>query len=228
MDRVILNNYLDDPKSVMDEIRSLPPAAWNEYKNPFERKMTLNKVKKYKSQVMMNMARADTCWWVSRLLDVPIEYGDISHYGGVFIYNKDSYLKPHCDAGRHPVTKQHKVATACLYLTPAILYFYKGDPVWFDKPLIHHIDQIVHAPANSLVLFQNHDTAWHEVPTTSQQRIVITVSYLAPPNYEDPRFMNRRTRAYFARHMSVSDSPELAELRIKRASEEHHQEVYRV
>lgn len=247
MDRIVLNNYLDDPQSVMDEIQSLPPAAWNEYKNPFERKLALNKTKydddSFKAQVdsgafyirdgplmqpMINMAHADTCWWISRLLDVPIECGDINHYGGVFIYNSSDYLKPHCDAGKHPVTKQHKVATACLYLTPAILYFYKGDPVWFDSPLIHHIDQIVHAPANSLVLFQNHDTAWHEVPTTSQQRIVITVSYLAPPNYEDPRFMNRRTRAYFARHMSVPDSPELAELRIKRASEEYHQEVYRV
>lgn len=233
MDRIVLNNYLDDPQSIMDEVQSLPPAAWNEYKNPFERKMAakitgLNGEINPLWNIMRGLISSGTSWWVSRLLDVPIEYGDLQQYGGVFIYNSSDYLKPHCDAGRHPQTKQHKVATACLYLTPAILYFYKGDPVWFDSPLIHHIDQIVHAPANSLVLFQNHDTAWHEVPTTSQQRIVITVSYLASPNYEDPRFMNRRTRAYFARHMSVPDSPELAELRIKRASEEHHQEVYRV
>lgn len=240
MDKIIIKDYLDDPQVFLDEIFKdyKYNHRYDRYDNPFERKWVMRRP--FPSVILHvtdRLIRPDTCWWVQRLLDVPIEYGDVQHYGGVFVYGitgsvdnaSGDYLKPHCDAGVHPYNGQHKVATACLYLTPAVLYFYKGDPVWFDKPLVHRIDQVLHIPANSLVLFTNHDTAWHEVPlsTTNQPRAVITVSYMAPSDFKDPRFMNTRTRAYFARHMSVLDSPELAELRELRASEEHHQEVYR-
>lgn len=234
MDRLVIENYLDDPQTVLNEI-----LAWHVaepdclYDNPFEKKWVLDKQQYTRSIigiVMDAMIRHETCWWVQRLLNIPIDYGDVRHYGGVFVYQHNDYLKPHCDAGIHPYNGQRKVATACLYLTPATLYFYKGDVVWLDNPLIHHIDQILHIPANSLVLFKNHDTAWHEVPliTNNQPRAVITVSYMAPPDFKSPFFMNQRTRAYFARHMSIPDSKELAELRDKRASEEHHESVYRM
>lgn len=251
MDKLVIKNYLDDPQGVLDFIETSIREEddwWYRYQNSFESKWAIDK-QRYDDtklnqqvldnafyvtnpllfQVMLNLAHPDTCWWVQRLLDVPIEYGDVQHYGGVFVYGNGDYLKPHCDAGIHPYDGQHKVATACLYLTPAVLYFYKGDPAWFDKPLVHHIDQVLHIPANSLVLFTNHDTAWHEVPlvTSPEPRAVITVSYMAPSDFKDPRFMNTRTRAYFARHMSILDSPELAELRELRASEEHHRSVYR-
>lgn len=251
MDRLVIENYLDDPQNVLDFIETSirkEDGWWYRYENPFESKWAIDK-ERYDDysinqqvdagifyvtdsllyQVMLQLVHPFTCWWVQRLLGIPIDYGDIRHYGGVFVYQHNDYLKPHCDAGIHPYNSQRKVATACLYLTSATLYFYKGDVVWLDKPLIHHIDQILHIPANSLVLFQNHDTAWHEVPlvTGPEPRAVITVSYLAPLDFKDPRFMNTRTRAYFARHMSATDSPELAELRDKRASEEYHQEVYR-
>lgn len=232
MDRIIIKEYLDDPQNVLDEaLTFLKDQRYDRYNNPFEQKWTLRKLNLVATnlqEVLISLSDSDTCWWISRLLDVPIEYGDVQHYGGVFVYDNGDYLKPHCDAGIHPQNKQHKVVTACLYLTPAVLYFYKGDVCWLDKPLIHRIDQVLHIPANSLVLFTNHDTAWHEVPPVTDTRVVITVSYLAPEGFSDPRFLNQRTRAYFARHMSIPDTPELAELRDKRASEEHHQEVYRV
>lgn len=252
MDRLVIKDYLDDPQNVLDFIETSireTDSWWYRYENPFESKWALDKQNyddtKFNQQVaagtfyitdpllfqvMLKLVHPNVCWWVQRLLDVPIEYGDVQHYGGVFVYGNGDYLKPHCDAGVHPVNQQHKVATACLYLTPAVLYFYKGDVVWLDKPVIHRIDQILHVPANSLVLFQNHDTAWHEVPvvTGPEPRAVITVSYMAPPDFKDTRFMNMRTRAYFARHMSIPDSPELADMRERRASEEFHQEVYRV
>lgn len=235
MDRIIIKDYLSNPESFLEEIMgyySVYPQDYESfYNNPFEKKWVMNKREVLQSVIytaMRQLIDVRTCWWVQRLLDVPIEYGDVQHYGGVFVYDQGDYLKPHCDAGKHPSHGQHKVATACLYLTPATLYFYKGDVVWLDKPLIHHIDQVLHIPANSLVLFTNHDSAWHEVPPVTDTRVVITVSYMAPPDFKDPRFLNQRTRAYFARHMNIPDSSELALLRDKRASEEHHQEVYRV
>lgn len=241
MDRLVIKNYLDDPEvelatamaALEFTLSGRHEQQYDRYDNPFERKWTLKKDQLSNSRLqylLRDLAYHTTCWWVSRLLDVPIDHGDVRHYGGVFIYSTNDYLKPHVDAGRHPTNGQTKVATACLYLTPATLYFYRGDVAWFDKPLINHIDQVLHVPANSLVLFTNHDTQWHEVPiiTTKEPRVCITVSYLAPPDFKDPRFMNKRTRAYFARHMSLPDTPELAELRERRASEEHHASVYRV
>lgn len=233
MDRLIIKDYLDDPQNVLDFIflNTVYDSRYDRYDNPFEQKWTMRRpFPAILLTVTDRLIHPDTCWWVSRLLDIPIEYGDVQHYGGVFVYGNGDYLRPHCDAGVHPQNQQHKVATACLYLTPATLYFYKGDVVWLDKPVIHRIDQILHVPANSLVLFQNHDTQWHEVPvvTGPEPRAVITVSYIAPPDFKDPRFMNQRTRAYFARHMSATDTPELADMRERRASEEHHEEVYRV
>jgi hypothetical protein len=241
-DRVVLHNFLDDPQGVLDEIKSIDMTDFDCYKNPFESKWTLNK-EKYKPKVkilgdylppspiehaMHMLSWGESTWWVSHLLDVPIEYCDTTHYGGVFIYPPRSYLKPHVDAGRHPRSKQVKVATAVLYLTPAQLIFWKGEPAWYDSPTINQIDEVVNLQANDVIFFLNHDTAYHEVPIVgSQQRVCVTVSYIAPPDFKDPRFMNERTRAYFARHISHKDTSELAELRIRRSSEETFSEVYR-
>lgn len=229
MDRVIVPNFSDHLNIHLDCI--LQQDSFNRYNNPFERKATLQRpFPAIPLQLLDRLIRPDTCWWVSRLLNVPIEYGDINHYGGVFVYDKGDYLKSHVDAGRHPVNKQTKVATAVLYLTPAQIIFWKGEPAFLDAPIITQLDEVINIPANSCLFFLNHDQAYHEVPiiTNNYPRVCITVSYIAPEGFKDPRFINDRTRAYFARHMSHPDSPELAELRQLRASEEHHESVYRV
>lgn len=163
------------------------------------------------------------------MLDVPISHGDAYQYGGVFIYEPGGYLHTHLDAGRHPVTGRRKVATACLYLTPASLGFWRGDPGFLEEPLYDFMDDLVHVEASTLVLFSNHDEAYHGVPlVVGEPRVCITVSYMAPDGFEHPRFQNNRTRAYFARNKWEEDTSEIAELRKKRASEEHHEQVYRV
>ena len=255
MDRIVIKNYLDDYQEPLEEAITskyvetprVEPKWWYRYENPFERKWSLDKqvyndmifneqAKENRAiitdgiltGIMSRLAHSATCWWVSRLLDVPIEYGDINHYGGVFVYDVGDYLKPHVDAGLHPKSHQRKIATAVLYLTPAQLVFWKGDVAWLDSPTISQVDHVYNLPANTLVLFTNHDTQYHEVPVVrNEPRVCITVSYIAPPDFTDPRFMNQRTRAYFARHISQEDTPEIAQLRNKRASEEHHSEVYR-
>lgn len=167
-------------------------------------------------------------WWVSRLLDVPIASADWTHYGGVFIYNKGDYLRPHVDAGRHPKTKHVKVATAILYLTKAELMFWHGEPGYYQKPIVYQdFSESYIIEPGSLVLFANTDDAWHSVPQVSYgPRVCITCSYLAPDDFKDHRFSNTRTRAYFAR--MEWESTGLDDLREQRASEEHHEGVYRV
>lgn len=198
------------------------------YDNPFESKQFL--VDKANLPVHIHAAFAmlksgTTQWWISHLLGVPITTVDFSHYGGLFIYEPGDYLKPHVDAGMHPKHAMRKIATALLYLTPASLETYTGTKCTEPEPLVWSRDLHTYKPGD-LVIFSNHDTAWHGVPTVTERRVVLTVSYLAA-DLTNPRFTNPRTRAYFCKTTWEKETPELRELRSKRASEEEHSEVYR-
>lgn len=230
----ILNNFLD-PTLLRRTLLDIPRLPMARYDNPFERKSFLED----KGQLEPDIARAinelctqEAVKWVSRILDVPLDHADWPHYGGVFMYSKGDYLKPHVDAGIHPTKSLRKVATALLYLTPAEIQWYLGTDCTDSNPLILDEGLIDYVESNTLVLFTNTNWAWHGVPEvkdTTSKRIVLTVSYLAPASFENLVFTNPRTRAYFARcSWEGEDTPELAALRELRASEEQHAQVYRV
>lgn len=229
MQHYILHDFTDsDLRQARLEIGKL---SLNRYDNPFESKSFLeNKADLLEMPAlswMLDELRT-TPKTAQRLLNLPISHADWQHYGGLFVYNPGDFLAPHVDAGAHPKTGQRKVATICLYLTDAILSFWSGDScletdpeVWLESP--------VNVRAGEAVLFPNHDQAWHSVPRVqSSSRACMTLSYMAHDGFSHPRYQNPRTRAYFARRHGVPDTPEIAELRRKRASEEDHQEVYRV
>lgn len=224
----ILHNFIDYPWRALDEIEEL---ALGRYDNPFERKSFLEN--KDASALPATLAHAfneltshNTCKWVSRILDVPILYADMRHYGGVFVYEHGDYLAPHVDAGIHPIKGLRKIATALLYLTPSTLSTWAGDSVAdCEYPEVWACTDHYISP-NELVLFSNHDTAWHSVPLVSGgRRVVLTVSYMAPPEFSRIDFRNTHTRAYFAPIIGEPDP--YKDLRLKRVSEEHHSEVYR-
>lgn len=224
---IVLHNFSEaDVDRALQEVHSLKLSRYN---NPFERKSFLeNKLQTGPSLRWMfqELCSHTTCLWVQRLLDIPISYADFQHYGGLFIYDQGDYLEPHVDAGIHPKTGQHKVATACLYLTPATLSLWHGDDCTYEKPEVWLEEPYFYEP-NDCVLFANDDSAWHSVPlvTSSAPRVVLTISYMAPEGFNRLHYKNTRTRAYFARRHGINDG--LDELREQRASEEHHGEVYR-
>lgn len=203
------------------------------YANPFEAKSFLE----HKSDVIGSAAlsymfselrSSDMVRTVQRLTNLPISRADYRHYGGLFVYHPGDYLEPHVDAGVHPKTGERKVATACLYLTDAVLSMWRGDNCTLDDPEVW-LENPIQVRAGECILFTNDDSAWHSVPTVHiRQRVCLTVSYMADPGFTHSRYRNPRTRAYFARHYGKTDTPETALLRRQRASEEGHQGVYRM
>lgn len=210
-------------------------SAFNRYNNLFESKCFLEDKSvlpyaPYLNDAVRELASSDTCKWVSRLLDIPIFTADVRHYGGLFIYNHGDYLAAHVDAGMHPNKSLRKVATACLYLTPAILEFYRGDNCTDPDPYVWSKYNVQYVKPDQCVFFSNTNDAWHGVPKvteTHQGRVVLTVSYLAPPEFEHREYTNSRTRAYFARTAWDRETLQRAALRQARASETEHQKVYR-
>lgn len=202
------------------------------YDNPFERKSFLEHKEDMASSAALYYMRhelrgSEMQRLVQRLTNLPVERSDWVHYGGLFVYGAGDYLQPHVDAGIHPKTGERKVATACLYLTDASLLFWSGDNCLEHDPQVW-LPSAVSVRAGECVLFTNHDLAWHSVPIQQTgQRVCLTVSYMASTTFEHSRYQNSRTRAYFARRYGQTDTPELRELRLKRASEDSHQEVYR-
>src|ERR1700756_578895 len=171
----ILSNFLDYPARTLEEVDQL---ALSRYDNPFERKSFLEHKDGLSAALELAFAEltsSEACKWISRILDVPILYADRRQYGGVFVYEVGDYLKPHVDAGIHPHKKLRKVATALLYLTTATLSTYFGDSAAETSPVVYgRQDQFV--KPNDLVLFTNHDRAWHGVPpVTTTHRVVLTV-----------------------------------------------------
>lgn len=229
MTHFVLHDFA--PKPTLDmALIEVEYLGLRRYDNPFECKSFLEdkaECGEALASLFGLLLGQDMIRTVQRLLDLPIQNADYWHYGGLFVYEPGDYLAPHVDAGIHPTTKQRKVATACLYLTPAVLSFWAGDSCTQDDPEVWLEEPHLYKP-NDCVLFANDDSAWHSVPTTTKKRVVLTVSYMAHSTFDRQRYKNKRTRAYFARRHGVSDTPEMAALRQQRASEEHHAGVYRI
>lgn len=228
MQHFVLHQFTDI--DLDQAIREVNQLALRRYDNPFEQKDFLQDKTAIQDKPALHYALMElrqTVRTAAQLLDLPIAYTEWQHYGGLFVYRSSDFLQPHVDAGIHPKTGEHKVATIVLYLTPAVLSFWRGDQCTNPNPEVW-LEQPVYIKAGEAILFPNHDWAWHSVPVVQTQRVCLTLSYMAYSAFHDPRYQNQRTRAYFARRHGTKDTPEIAELRHKRASEEHHQEVYRI
>lgn len=230
------NHYILHQFSEADRERALKDIqrlSLPRYDNPFERKSFLEDKTAIAPSPSLLWMKEELCSYdmirlVRRLTNLPVEKADWRHYGGLFVYRTGDYLEPHVDAGVHPQTQERKVATAILYLTDASLMFWSGDPATQDDPEVW-LPTTIPVRAGEAILFTNHDMAWHSVPIiqSEEPRVCLTVSYMANPNFSHTRYQNKRTRAYFARRVGQSDTPEMQALRQQRASEEQHQEVYR-
>lgn len=225
----ILHHFTEiDLDRALEEVNQLPLQR---YYNPFERKSFLA------SKADM-LDSPSLCYCLdelrgsikvaSQLLNLPLYVVDWQHYGGLFVYRPGDYLAPHVDAGIHPRTGARKLATVVLYLTDATLSFWQGDSCLENTPEVW-LEQSVGLRAGDAIVFANHDSDWHSVPVvhSPEPRVCMTLSYMAYPGFKHSHYTNPRTRAYFAKRHGVPDTPEIAALRIARASEEEHERVYR-
>lgn len=207
---------------------SISDAYFTEYDNPFEKKevyhtkqpagvlgelLTLLEHQIYLAQVIFNYRL---------VLD------DLRHYAAIFRYDKGSKLDVHVDAGLDPETGLRKAVTAILYLNSVKeggeLEFWNGSSCISDKPEVFHTLCSVQPKAGRLVLFNNDDFAWHSVAQCNEFRGAITVSYMT----EDiSLFFNDRKKAFFIPRPEEQWTPEVIDLRDKRASESQAALVYR-
>ena len=229
----VIQRTLDFPEHTARQIITLLEYKFDRYNNPFERKWTMRKTGLdsdlyYHDLIYDRFMTTTACWWISNLLNVPIERAEWRQYGGVFVYQPGDYLQAHVDAGIHPVLKQVKVATLVIYLTPAQLEFWHGDPAHYSKPVVYHSTGVYTLEAGDAVLFTNDQFSWHSVPIIEgEPRVCITCSYLAPEGFTRHDFSNNRTRAYFAHHEDEPYDSIIENLRELRASEEGHKSVYK-
>lgn len=203
-------------------------GRFDRYDNPFEKKW----VYKYKDHYDSLFDQLEA-WMIDTY---PIIHVDpYRHWHGLFVYEPGDYLKVHVDAGIHPIFfKQDmlmlKYMTVLYYLTEADIEFWGGNSCTDEHP--HLLGPgwcyLLHIPANTLVAFENDDFAWHGVlqNKSDQLRIVATVSGLTSLS-TNLNHTNQRQRAYFVPRPDEDWTPEMYELRDKRADSEHYAEVYR-
>lgn len=208
----------------------LDAGEWDRYENPFEQKWTLrDKQEPPPAIAKLFDHMEETRGVASSLFGGPLERDAYRHYTGLFWYGEGDKLDVHVDAGIHPKTGQRKAVTMLVYLSEgAQLDFWRGDPCTYPRPIVYDLAATVMPDVGTVVLFDNHDAAWHGVPEQliPGDRLVATVSFLSD-HLELPGMTNERQRAYFVRRPEEWWDAEKYELRDRRADPERYAEVYR-
>lgn len=218
--------------AALREINALDDSKFDWLSNPFESKMVIKD--KFKlpdhTATLISILEAQALR-LARVFNVPSLVNDKTrHYAGVFRYPKDGYLFAHVDAGIHPIEKLRKHITAVCYLGNSDggeLEFWNGDNASGDDPKLYGLIDKFSPDHGRVVYFENNDYAWHAAAPNEGDvdRIVVTVSYLSE---EVDGFDNKRERAFFAPRPGEIWTPEMRELRNKRADKEQYSSVYRV
>lgn len=236
-------------EDIQKEILDLPLNEFDRYQNPFEMKYTLRDKTNFPQETSKLFTHLQSEEFLSCLkgytgLDLKL---DISrHYWGVHLFYPGDKLDIHLDAGFHPKNKNLKLITFGLYLSKDYNESFDGQlELWSgDKANTTEVafidNKVVSIPCfgNKAVIFANTDNAWHGAPTNYKgteetKRIFLTISYLFDASVQENKnvlleiekkhnvgLFNPRSRAYFPAVRNVVDSPEMNELRLRRASEE--------
>lgn len=208
-----------------NQIQAPSDNHWDRYDNPFEQKWVMKKPYDVSLQESIDLLRLDVMKIADRVFpEYEIVCDENKHFEAVFTYVQGDYLSLHLDADIEPASRMSKAVTALLYLSSngvvgGNLEFWRGTrqvPIW----KIGEVNPLF----NTLVLFSNHSTAWHGNPglVTQGFRTVITFSFL-----NHARAYSRE-RAFFAPEPDEYWSPEVYELRDKRADAYSYSQVYRV
>lgn len=205
--------------------------AWERYDNPFEQKAVV--ARRLSRQYPLNRIRA----WMNGALrrcaerTFGLSLAPTDQWSGFMRYSPGDRLSVHVDAGVHPETGQRKAVTALLYLSDgAPLEFWDGDNCNEGDPRLHGIQETVAAETGLVVLFVNHDYAWHGVGEQQDgDRYVATVSYVLAPYrpQADWALTNPRAKAYFVPRPGEEWTEEMYRLRDERADAATAAGVYR-
>ncbi len=217
-------------ESLQKEILEIPLSEFDEYRNPCEKKWTLRNKEEMPplcNEFFRKMTSKEMVDKLSKITGHELEIDEYKQYWGIHIFDKDSKLAVHVDAGIHPQSNLKKQVTFGYYLSVnwkeeygSELEIWEGESAGKEEPkLIRLVDKI--SPLfNRAVLFTCNDYAWHGVSDESStrpdsaKRIFLTLSYLSHSFVDE----NKRTRAFFVPRDSDSNKEEIIEFSKKRAS----------
>jgi hypothetical protein len=223
---------------IQKEITDLDPSLFDRYHNPFEDKWTLRNKHKLPllCNTLFNFLESDEFINdLSAKVGIQLIKDPTRNFCGIHTYDNGDKLDVHLDAGIHPVTKQKKELTLCLYLSKNWLAKYgcqleiwKGTNGGETNPrLIECVTKIVPS-FNKLVIFSCDDYSWHGNPTPSSnppesKRILLTISYLSNRKI----FKNKKQKAQFVKLPNEPYNLEKQRLRLLRSDPVKYKDVYR-
>ena len=222
-------------KALQGEILQIPLSDFDEYRNPCERKRTFrNKedLPPFCKEFFARMTSPEMVAHLSKLSGVSLVCDDYKQYWGIHIFDDDSKLAVHVDAGIHPKNGLKKQVTFGYYVSldwqpeyGCELEIWRGDSAASEDPAVYELCTTIQPLFNRAVLFTCNDYSWHGVSNQSSEkpasvkRIFLTISYLSETNTD----LNKRTRAYFVPRPTDENREEILEFSKKRASESFSQ-----
>jgi hypothetical protein len=238
-----IQNFLSEEsyKEMFEALQSIGIEHYDRYENPFEKKYTLKKeifpkcvvdfLESFESDQFMKVLED---YYPGKKICVDSQH----HYWGVHKFGRGDSLAVHADAGIHPIANKPKYLTIGFYLNKewneslkANLELWEGDSLREESPELIRCFQVIHTKGNTLVMFEDTEYAWHgasepyQGDLDSNPRYFVTLSLLLD---DDPMMHhNQRRRAYFAKVKGSVESPEMQELRKKRADNNQAGNVYR-
>lgn len=216
----------------------LQPRDFDRYESPFEAKLTLRDktaaLPEAVGGILRKLESNDWCERISKMFGVEVVADRWRHYAGVFRYLPDDHLGVHVDAAIHPISKLRKHITLVLYFGagagPLELWAGTSCVAEDGDPIVTDLIESVEPAAGRIVAFECNDYAWHAAARNthpSDDRLVLTVSYLSAVTFPYGNMQNQRTRAFFVPRPTEEWSPETYALRDLRADPERYAEAYR-
>jgi hypothetical protein len=226
------DNFFDQEfaKKLQEEILAIPLSEFDEYRNPCEKKRTFrNKdaLPRLCQEFFNRMTSPSMIEHLNEITGHSLLVDEHKQYWGIHIFDKDSKLAVHVDAGVHPKNGLKKQVTFGYYLSVdwkeeygSQLEIWEGESAGKEDPKLLHLADRISPLFNRAVLFTCNDYSWHGVSDEladkpeSVKRIFLTLSYLS----ESTTDTNKRTRAFFVPRDTDENREEILEFSKKRAS----------
>jgi Rps23 Pro-64 3,4-dihydroxylase Tpa1-like proline 4-hydroxylase len=231
------DNFFEESfaKSLQKEILEIPLSEFDEYRNPCEKKRTLRdkeNLPPYCKEFFERMSRPEMIAHLSKVSGYSLLCDNYKQYWGIHIFDEQSKLAVHVDAGIHPKNGLKKQVTFGYYVSKdwkegygCELEIWKGDNAAQEDPQLYQRCDTIAPLFNRAVLFTCNDYSWHGVSNESLEkpesakRIFLTLSYLS----ENTSELNKRARAFFIPRPTDENKEEILEFSKKRASESFSQ-----
>ncbi len=220
----------DFARKLQEEILNISLSEFDEYRNPCEKKRTFrnkDRLPPLCQEFFNKMTSPSMIKHLSDITGYELLNDEYKQYWGIHIFDNDSKLAVHVDAGIHPKNGLKKQVTFGYYLSVdwkeeygSQLEIWEGESAENEEPKPIRLADKILPLYNRAVLFTCNDYSWHGVSDESQEkpesskRIFLTLSYLSQSTTD----ANKRPRAFFVPRDTDTNRDEILDFSKKRAS----------